>query len=399
MPQYCSEKGHSRHRRLVYKSINFDAMKIEAIDLFCGAGGLTRGLLDAGIEVKAGFDVEESCKYAYEKNNEGAKFFGQDVGTVTSDQLNKIWSKGKNTIKLLAGCAPCQPFSSAANAVRLKDKTKEEEANDGVSDSTGPNDPRYYLLNEFTRLIRECEPHLVTMENVPKVRSHAPFLNFVSTLKYLGYKVWYQSVACDKLGVPQTRRRLVLLASRMGEVPTQLVQPEPYSEGKDVGEVLSKLNPLKAGEADPADKIHFARNLSPINLQRIRASTPGGTWRDWPEELRSPCHVKDTGASFSAVYARMREDQASPTMTTQFYNFGAGRFGHPTQDRALTPREAALLQSFPKTYDFVGDQREIFMDKLGRMIGNAVPPKLGEAIGATFIKHVTTIKAAVPKGR
>lgn len=352
---------------------------------------MTRGLLDAGIEVKAGFDVEAACKYAYETNNAGAKFFAQDVGTVTSEQLNKIWSKGKKTIKLLAGCAPCQPFSSAANAVRSKDKSKEQDAAEGVKKTEAEppvNDPRYYLLNEFTRLIRECEPHLVTMENVPKVQSHAPFLNFVNTLKDLGYKVWYKSVACEKLGVPQTRRRLVLLASRIGEVPTQLVQPEPYAEGKDAGEVLSKLNPLKAGEADPTDKIHFARNLSPINLQRIRASTPGGTWRDWPEELRSPCHAKETGASFSAVYARMRADRASPTMTTQFFNFGAGRFGHPTQDRALTPREAALLQSFPRTYDFVGTQTEVYMHELGKMIGNAVPPKLGEAIGKTFIQHV-----------
>ncbi len=372
-------------------------MKIEAIDLFCGAGGLTRGLLDAGIEVKAGFDVEASCKYAYETNNAGAKFFAQDVGTVTSDQLNKIWSKNKKTIRLLAGCAPCQPFSSAANAVRLKDKTKKsKEAADEAADAKATTndtdrpvgDPRYYLLNEFTRLIRECQPHLVTMENVPKVQSHAPFLNFVNTLKDLGYKVWYKSVACEKLGVPQTRRRLVLLASRIGDAPTELVQPEPYSEGKDAGEVLSKLTPLKAGEADPKDKIHFARNLSPINLQRIRASTPGGTWRDWPEELRSPCHAKDTGASFSAVYARMRADRASPTMTTQFFNFGAGRFGHPTQDRALTPREAALLQSFPKDYDFVGGQEDVYMHTLGKMIGNAVPPKLGEAIGKTFLNHV-----------
>lgn len=365
------------------------AMNIEAIDLFCGAGGLTRGLLDAGIRVKAGFDVEASCKYAYEKNNEGALFYERDVGTLTSKELEEIWSE--DAIRLLAGCAPCQPFSPAANAVRLKDKTKDKEANSGVAVSSGPNDPRYYLLNEFTRLIRECNPHLVTMENVPKVQNHAPFLNFVMTLKDLGYKVWYKNVACDKLGVPQTRRRLVLLASRIGEVPNNLVPPEPYPEGKSVGEVLAALRPLKAGEADPADRIHFARNLAPVNLQRIRASKPGGTWRDWPEELRSPCHAKETGASFGSVYARMRADRASPTMTTQFFNFGAGRFGHPTQDRAITPREAALLQSFPKTYDFVDARSEIHMIKLGKMIGNAVPPKLGEAIGKTFLQHVQSL--------
>lgn len=365
-------------------------MKIEAIDLFCGAGGLTRGLLDAGIEVKAGFDVEESCRHAYEANNEGAKFFAQDVGTVTSANLNKLWSKGKGSIKLLAGCAPCQPFSPAANTFRVKGKAEAEAAGKGPS-VPGLADPRYYLLNEFTRLIKECDPHLVTMENVPKVQSHAPFKNFVESLKELGYDVWYKSVSCEKLGVPQTRRRLVLLASRIGAIPKQLEPLELGDEPNDVHHALAGLTPLKAGEADPHDKIHFARNLSEINLRRIRASTPGGTWRDWPEELRSPCHNKASGATFSAVYARMRADQASPTMTTQFYNFGAGRFGHPTQDRALTPREAALLQSFPKSYDFVGNQSEIYMDKLGKMIGNAVPPKLGEAIGKTFLQHVKSL--------
>ncbi|MFG0642869.1 DNA cytosine methyltransferase [Delftia sp. WSY_22] len=345
-------------------------MKIEAIDLFCGAGGLTRGLLDAGIQVKAGFDVEESCRHAYEANNGGAKFFNKDVGTLTSKDLNRLWSR--NAIRLLAGCAPCQPFSPAANSVRDKDAP----------------DPRYYLLDEFTRLIKECNPHLVTMENVPKVQSHAPFHKFVKTLTELGYDVWFKSISCENLGIPQTRRRLVLLASRIGDVPRQLKRPTPTTASNTVGEALKDLTPLKAGEADPKDRIHFARSLSPLNIQRIQASKPGGTWRDWPENLRAPCHIKETGATFSAVYARMRADQASPTMTTQFYNFGAGRFGHPTQDRALTPREAAIIQSFPKSYDFVGSADPVHMTKLGKMIGNAVPPKLGEAIGLTLHNHV-----------
>lgn len=367
------------------EALNLGAMEIEAIDLFCGAGGLTRGLLDAGIKVKAGFDVEDSCRYAYEANNEGAKFFAQDVGAVTSADLNALWSKQEGTIKLLAGCAPCQPFSPAANTFRVKGKATA----DGATASTQKGqDPRYYLLNEFTRLIKQCLPHLVTMENVPKVQSHAPFKNFVRSLQELGYDVWYKSISCEKLGVPQTRRRLVLLASRIGEIQRCLEPLELDGEPNDVRHALAGLKPLRAGEADPDDKIHFARDLSEINIRRIRASTPGGTWRDWPQELRSPCHNKASGASFSAVYARMRADRPSPTMTTQFYNFGAGRFGHPTQDRALTPREAALLQSFPKTYDFVSDQDAIFMNKLGQMIGNAVPPKLGEAIGKTFLKHV-----------
>lgn len=375
-------------------------MKIEAIDLFCGAGGLTRGLLDAGIDVKAGFDVEETCRYAYEKNNSGARFFNKDVGQLTGAELDAIWTT--NTIKLLAGCAPCQPFSSAANAIRA---TNGNAIKTAVTDDSGGGDPksdavvgkdlkdpRYYLLDEFTRLIKECAPHLVTMENVPKVQSHAPFRNFVVTLEGLGYNVWYESVWCNRLGVPQTRRRLVLLASRLGQIPSELVKPAPSTASNTVKEALEGLKTLQAGEVDATDRMHFARGLSAINMQRMRASKPGGTWRDWPQDLRAPCHVRETGASFSSVYARMREDKASPTMTTQFYNFGAGRFGHPTQNRALTPREAAILQSFPKNYEFMADGQEIYMEKLGRMIGNAVPPKLGEAIGRTFVRHVDDIQ-------
>lgn len=360
-------------------------MKIEAIDLFCGAGGLTRGLLDSGVKVKAGFDMEESCKYAYELNNKGARFFKKDVGKLTGIELNQLWSP--NSIRLLAGCAPCQPFSSAANSFRAGAAPSPLDTEHSQEEKIGA-DPRYNLLDEFTRLIKECLPHLVTMENVPKVREHPPFQKFVRTLSNLGYDVWYENVRCTDLGIPQTRRRLVLLASRLGKLPSSLEQPTSTTASSTVGEALAMLIPLAAGEADPNDRMHFARKLSPINLKRIRASKPGGTWRDWPNELRAPCHMRESGATFSSVYARMSADKAAPTMTTQFFNFGAGRFGHPIQDRALTPREAAILQSFPPKYEFVPSGGEVYMQQLGKMIGNAVPPKLGEAIGRTFIRHI-----------
>lgn len=347
-------------------------MAIEAIDLFCGAGGLTRGLLDAGIRVRAGFDIDGSCRHAYEANNRGARFFERDVSQVTASELEEVW--GKRAIRLLAGCAPCQPFSTQANASR------EDEP-----------DPRYRLLDHFTRLVRACEPELVTMENVPSVLGHKPFQDFVAALKSGGYSTWFKSVPCDKLGVPQTRRRLVLMASRIGEIGG-LVLPKGGKAGT-VRDALKGLKPLRAGQADPKDPIHFARGLTPLNLARLRASRPGGTWHDWPKELRSACHRKASGSSYPSVYARMRADQPSPTITTQFYNFGTGRFGHPTQARAITPREAALLQSFPRAYQFIKDGDEAFMSVLGRMIGNAVPPKLGEAIGSTFKKHVALVSA------
>lgn len=348
-------------------------MKIEAIDLFCGAGGLTRGLLDAGVFVRAGFDIEPSCKYAYETNNAGARFFEKSVGLISAEELNNIWSPKGQSVRLLAGCAPCQPFSTAANTAPIKKNNGE--------------DPRYFLLNEFSRLIRECQPELVTMENVPKVKSHKPFLDFVETLKNQNYSVSYKTVSCDKLGVPQTRKRLVLLASKIGAIDADLYKFSDIDEPPKVGPILDGLEIINAGESSEKDIMHFARNLSPINMQRIRASKPGGTWLDWPESLRAECHKKPTGATFPSVYSRMDSSKPAPTMTTQFYNFGAGRFGHPTLDRALTPREAALIQSFPMSYQFVAD-RTMGMEKIGKMIGNAVPPKLGEVIGKAFLRHV-----------
>ncbi|MDP1534668.1 MAG: DNA cytosine methyltransferase [Rubrivivax sp.] len=343
-------------------------MKIEAIDLFCGAGGLTRGLLDAGVRVKAGFDVDASCRHAYEANNPGARFFEKDVAKLTASELEKLWSK--RAVRLLAGCAPCQPFSTQANASRENEP-----------------DPRYRLLDHFSRLIYACEPELVTMENVPSVVSHTPFKDFVSSLERAGYHVWFKSVACAKLGVPQTRRRLVLLASLIGPVRTGIEESDAAAPAT-VAQALQGLRPLRAGEMDPEDPIHFARGLTELNLLRLQASIPGGTWLDWPKELRSKCHRRKSGASFPSVYSRMRADEPSPTITTQFYNFGTGRFGHPTEDRAITPREAALLQSFPASYEFVKKGEEAYMSTLGRMIGNAVPPKLGAAIGRALVLHV-----------
>ncbi|MBS7244192.1 MAG: DNA cytosine methyltransferase [Comamonas sp.] len=349
-------------------------MKIEAIDLFCGAGGLTRGLLDAGVSVRAGFDIESSCKFAYEYNNKSARFVEKSVVDISSQELENIWSPKGQSIRLLAGCAPCQPFSTAANTAPIKKSNGE--------------DPRYFLLNEFSRLIRECQPELVTMENVPKVINHKPFIDFVETLKKQNYSVSYKIISCDKLGIPQTRKRLVLMASKMGDVDADLYKLNVDGKSITAGDVLDQLEPLNAGECSETDNVHFARNLSPINMERIRISKPGGSWADWPESIRLECHKKPSGATYPSVYSRIDPSKPAPTMTTQFYNFGAGRFGHPTQDRALTPREAAMIQSFPKNYQFV-EKKDIGMEKIGKMIGNAVPPRLGEMIGKAFLNHLS----------
>lgn len=341
--------------------------RISAIDLFCGAGGLTHGLVKSNINVVAGFDVEKSCKFAYEKNNPGAKFFQKDVGEVLAGELIDLYPDGD--IKLLAGCAPCQPFS------------KYSQGRDVRSDEKWP------LLYAFSRLIDEVRPELVTMENVPGVTHHEVYHDFVSHLESLDYQVWAKKVYCPDYGMPQNRTRHVLLASRLGDVELikPIRKPNHYST---VRQVIGNLPSLKAGEQCKKDRLHVSASLSPINMERIKNSKPGGTWRDWPEILRAECHRKSTGRGYVSVYARMCWDEPSPTITTQSYGFGNGRFGHPSQDRALSLREAAILQTFPKSYQFVPSNEKVRFTSVGMMIGNAVPVTLGKVIGNSLLRHI-----------
>ncbi|EJP42300.1 TPA: DNA cytosine methyltransferase [Acinetobacter baumannii] len=335
-------------------------MRIEAVDLFCGVGGLTAGLIKSGITVKAGYDIEAACRFAYEYNNK-AVFVHKDVAEVTGDELNKWYSP--NTIKLLAGCAPCQPFSSY---------------NQGKDTST---DKKWPLLYHFARLIKEVQPDLVTMENVPDVIKHKVYHDFINDLSKLGYQIVAKEIACVDYGVPQTRKRHVVLASKIGKVN---FIPPTHEKYITVAEVIKDLEPLEAGGKSNKDSLHVASNLTEINLKRIRASIPGGTWRDWPIDLRAECHKKASGRSYPAVYGRMEWDKPAPTMTTLCYGYGNGRFGHPEQDRAISLREAALFQTFPKDYQFIPPTQYVNIKSVGRMIGNAVPVRLGEIIGLSF---------------
>lgn len=337
---------------------------IEAIDLFCGAGGLTAGLRKTGIRVKAGYDIAEECRYAFAHNNE-AEFINKNVADVTADELNAHYSEG--SIRLLAGCAPCQPFSTYSLG---RDTTKDE---------------KWPLLKAFARLIEETLPELVTMENVPGVTRHTVYGEFYETLHRLGYEVTAGPVRCVDYGLPQQRRRHVLLASKLG--PIDLIAPT-HNRPVTVEKAIKDLPRIAAGECDPDDPMHKASVLSPINMERIRASSPGGTWRDWPEKLRAVCHQDEKGKGYAAVYGRMEWDKPSPTMTTLCYGFGNGRFGHPEQDRAISLREAAIFQGFPREYAFAPAESEVKMKSVGRMIGNAVPVKLGEIIGRSFVQHV-----------
>lgn len=340
-----------------------------AIDLFCGVGGLTKGLERAGINVVAGIDFEPSCQYAYEENN-NAKFIKQDITTVTPEELVALYPDNLD-IHILAGCAPCQPFSKYTQRYR-KDGYKDE---------------KWRLLYSFGLLAKGVHPEIIAMENVPELEKTDVFKDFVKELKECGYHIFHKVVYCPDYGIPQSRRRLVLLASMLDEI--KLMQathtPDNYVTVKDA---IGNLPPLAAGASDPNDLMHSATALSEKNLQRIRQSVPGGTWRDWDDKLQLKCHKKETGKTYPSVYGRMQWDAPSPTITTQFYGYGNGRFGHPTQDRALSFREGAILQSFPRDYKFISPSGVLNKHKLGLQIGNAVPVRLGEVIGKSILEHI-----------
>lgn len=342
---------------------------VSAIDLFCGIGGLSYGLKKSGIEVVAGIDLDGTCEYAYSQNVK-ADFINADINSVSGDFLiNKYWNK-KNEIKILVGCAPCQPFSSHSNKVKGKESTE-----------------KWNLIKGFERLIAEVSPEIVSMENVPNLSNQRIFSEFVDFLIANQYCVFFENVYCPDYGIPQKRRRLVLLASKLGEIKLikKTHSPEEYVTTKDI---IGDLEPIEAGKISPKDPLHQTTNLSEINLRRIKASKPNGNWLDWDEELRLECHKRETGNSYKAVYGRMSWDEPAPTITTQFYNYGTGRFGHPEQNRALTIREAALLQTFPKKYKFYKSKEDIALTKLGTHIGNAVPVDLGLVIGKSIKKHL-----------
>jgi DNA (cytosine-5)-methyltransferase 1 len=225
------------------------------------------------------------------------------------------------------------------------------------------------------------------MENVLQLKHHAVFDEFISHLKKSNYSFESYEVNCLDYGIPQSRKRLVLLASKLGKINliTATHNPNNY---QTVRQTIGNLEPLAAGESSQIDWLHRCSKLSELNLRRIRASKPGGTWRDWSQDLIAKCHIKTSGKTYPAVYGRMEWDKPSPTITTQCFGFGNGRFGHPEQDRAISLREAALLQSFPPGYQFVPPDEPVAIDLVGRLIGNAVPVKLGQVIAQSILNHI-----------
>ncbi|OZH54823.1 modification methylase [Hydrocoleum sp. CS-953] len=349
---------------------------ISAVDLFCGAGGLTHGFEKAGLAVNVGYDIDPICKFPYQENNK-AKFIEKSVENIKGIELAKHFPEGH--YKVIAGCAPCQPFSNYSRRYDVRDSGKEFY-----------HSLKWKLLYHFARLVKECMPDIVTMENVSQLQQHQVFEEFITKLKKLKYFVTFYRVNCQDYGIPQTRRRLVFFASKFGNI--DLIPPTSDRHNyKTVRDTIYHLEPLKAGQSSKTDPLHQCSKLSALNLRRIRASKPGGTWRDWPEDLITKCHRKKSGKSYPSVYGRMEWDSPSPTMTTQCFGFGNGRFGHPEQDRAISLREAALLQTFPEKYQFFPSNESFAFTKIGRLIGNAVPVKLGQVVAKSILNHIQEI--------
>lgn len=338
---------------------------MKAYDFFCGAGGLTRGLLDSGIEVIAGFDCDERCRSTYEHNNPGVRFIRADIREIEPINLDLRHELGENDEVLFAGCAPCQPFSS------------QRKQNGRNNDTT--------LLGEFGRLVESLLPSHVLIENVPgiaRVRGFSTYRRFLRMLKANDYRYDVRFLNAKHYGVPQNRRRLVLLATRHRQ--PHLPKPKfgkllrPF---RTVRQAISHFPPIAAGECDPEVPNHVAASVTKRNMERLRL-TPhdGGDRRSWPEHLWLECHKGDY-KGHTDVYGRMRWDYPAPALTGRCHSISNGRYGHPNQDRAISLREAAAIQSFPDGYQFFGFNQHIAMQ-----IGNAVPVRLAEQIG----KHILT---------
>jgi DNA (cytosine-5)-methyltransferase 1 len=349
--------------------------EFSVVDLFCGIGGLTHGFVKEGFKVNAGIDFDQSCRFAYETNNE-TKFFHKDIAELKPDELTDFFNDKR---KILVGCAPCQPYSIFN---RKKENFEKKE-----------DDPRWKLLYSFSKLIKEVKPEIISMENVPLLKNFKNgevFSDFVDSLKALGYHISYGIFNAQDYGVPQRRKRLILLGSIHGEItmipPTH--SPANYVTVKDA---IGDLPPINDGEADKNDNLHKSRKLNDLNKRRIQATTEGGSWKDWDEALKLDCHKKVGGEVYRSVYGRMKWNEVAPTMTTYCIGLNNGRFGHPEQDRAISLREAAIFQSFPRNYKMIDPKVSLSTANIAKHIGNAVPVLLGEAIAKSIKVHLENI--------
>ncbi len=353
-----------------------EVITLKAVDFFCGGGGMSYGMLEAGITVLAGIDYEPDCKKTYEDNITGAQFIQADVFELREEELERTLNLDRDDDDLiLIGCSPCQ-FWSIINTNRDK-STK--SAN---------------LLIEFARFVKYFNPGYVVVENVPGVlrkKNESGLADFIIWLEENDYKVHFEVHNVAEYGVPQSRKRFTLIANRVTE---ELINPLK-KEGKKVTvrDVLGQSNgfpEIKDGHKDATDFMHTVASLSETNKKRLeKINKDGGNRLDFANypDLQLPCFIgKDNW--FKDTFGRLWWDRPSPTITTKFFSISNGRFGHPDENRALSLREGATLQSFPREYKFHGTSTSA----IARLIGNAVPPQYAKCIGEAIIKnHINAV--------
>lgn len=341
---------------------------MRAVDFFCGAGGMTYGFRQAGIKVLAGIDNDIHCKETYEINNKDSIFILKDITKFNEEELMEYIDIEKNDDDMVfIGCSPCQ-YWTKIQTNKMKSKSSKN------------------LLNDFLRFIRYYKPGYFIIENVPGLfnkKNENVLSGFIDTVTKEGYHVDYDIIYSNEYGVPQTRRRFLLIASRLSEI--ELPEAEDNYEltvRNYIGD--KKVFPsIPAGHKDDTDFIHTTCSLSEKNLIRIKMTEHNGgirmSWKDNPT-LQIPTY-QNNDKSFRNIYGRIFWDKPAPTITTKFHSFSNGRFGHPDEDRALSLREGATLQTFPLTYKFEGSS----ICSISKQIGNAVPPELAKRIGLHLI--------------
>ncbi len=326
---------------------------LTAIDLFCGAGGLTEGLKQAGFDVLAGVEIDAIAAQTYRLNHPEVKCFEKDILQLSAQELMSNLNIQKGELDLLAGCPPCQGFST------LRTRKK----------AIAKNDDRNELIFEYLRLVEDLLPKNIMLENVPALAKDYRMTMFLEKLSELGYLINKDTIAIENAadyGVPQRRKRMIVKVSRIIEL-----ESNPKSHGRvTVRECFAKANLPKVGAS--GDFLHdYTQKRSP-KVQAIISSIPkdGGSRIDLPEHLILDCHKKNP-TQFADVYGRMRWDEVSPTITGGCISPSKGRFLHPEEDRCITLREASLLQTFPLDYKFP----KVSQQAIALMIGNALPPE------------------------
>ena len=343
-------------------------MRLTALDLFCGAGGLTRGLVESGFKVVAAVDKWEPAVHSYDANFPDHPVWKEDVVRLDRTRLRKLALS--EPVDLVAGSPPCQGFS-------IQRIGKDE-------------DDRNDLVLAFGRLVRELAPSMFLMENVPGLlgrRGKTTAARFVREMSAGGYESRSAILDAACFGVPQTRRRVFFVGWRQGLL-SNFTFPEPLlSENQflTVREAIGDLpSPPKDFSPMLRDPLHRRMRLSPKNLERLALIPPGGGFEDLPLNLRVGCHRNGaTRIGHRYVYGRLDPDRPAGTITARFDSFTRGRFAHPWENRNISLREGARLQSFPDDHVFFGTQEEI-----AAQIGNAIPPLLARAVCGAVLRHI-----------